>query len=153
MTIFGRGGGNGPNMVTHVLVTLSVIWQMFALSRLCLYLHGTLWRVTHFLLCKGLWVRMARQAYWLAYCKIRLDEIGHPGTSGILHFKYYVLGHTKSFSDVLNSRKVWVLECRDNFLVKEIATSWRWILHFPQCNMIMSFVRPSLHPKLNIFSL
>ncbi len=34
-----------------------------------------------------------------AYCKIKLDVVEHPGTSGILHFTYYVLGHTKSFKD------------------------------------------------------
>ncbi len=55
---------------------------------------------------------MARKARWLAYCKIRLDVVEHPGTSGILHYTYYVLRHTKSFSGILTSKAVWVLERR-----------------------------------------
>ncbi len=66
------------------------------------------------MLRKGLWVRMARKACWFAYCKVRPDVVGHhPGTSGILHFTYYILGHTTCFSSVLHSKVVCVLECRD----------------------------------------
>ncbi len=68
--------------------------------------------VTYFPLHGGLWVRMAAKARWLAYCKIRPDVVEHPGTSGILHFTYYVLGRPKSFSGILNSKVVWVLERR-----------------------------------------
>ncbi len=57
--------------------------------------------------CRGLWVRMVREACWLVYCKIRPDVDEHPGTSSILHFTYYVPGHTKSFSGTLNSKAVW----------------------------------------------
>ncbi len=66
--------------------------------------------VTYFPLCRGLWVRIGRKACWLAYCKIQPDIVDHPGTSGILHFTYYVLGRTKSLSGILNSKVVWVLE-------------------------------------------
>ena len=41
---------------------------------------------------------------------MRPDVVGHPGIFGILHLTYYVLGHTKSFSVILNSMVVWVLE-------------------------------------------
>ncbi len=98
--------------VFAVLVILSIIRQMFVLSWLCLYLRDTLCHVMNFLLCRGLWVRMAKKACQLAYCKIRPDVVGHPGTSGILHFTYYRLEHAKSFSGILNSRTVWVLEHR-----------------------------------------
>ena len=49
---------------------------------------------------RGLWVRIARKACWLAYCKMPADIVGHPATFGILHLTYYVLGHTKSFSGI-----------------------------------------------------
>ncbi len=65
--------------------------------------------VTYFPLRRGLWVGMARKACWLMYCKIPPDVVEHPGTSGILHFSYYILGQIKSLSGVLNSEVVWVL--------------------------------------------
>lgn len=39
-------------------------------------------------LCKGFWVRITRKACWLAYCKMRLDSVGHPGIFGMLHSTY-----------------------------------------------------------------
>ncbi len=42
--------------------------------------------VLYFQLCRELWARMARKACWLAHCKIRLDFVEHPGTSGIFTF-------------------------------------------------------------------
>ncbi len=45
----------------------------------------------------------ARKACWLSYCKTQPDAIGHPGIFGIMHLTYYVLGHTNSFSHILNS--------------------------------------------------
>ncbi len=72
--------------------------------------------VSYFPLRRGLWVRMARKACWLAYCKIWPDVVEHPGTSATLHFTYYILRHTKSFSGILSSKVVWVLERRDRFL-------------------------------------
>ncbi len=65
--------------------------------------------VMYFTLHRGMWVRMARKACWLANCKIGTDVVGHPGFSGILHFTYYVLDHTKSFPGILSSRVVYVL--------------------------------------------
>ncbi len=59
---------------------------------------------------RGLWVRIARKACWLAYCKMRLDAVEHPGIFGILHLTCCVLGHTSSFSGILNSMVVWILE-------------------------------------------
>ncbi len=55
---------------------------------------------------------MARKTCWLAYCKIRPNVVAHPVTSGMWHFTYYILGHTKSFSGILNTKVVWVLEYR-----------------------------------------
>ncbi len=58
---------------------------------------------------------MAIKARLLAYCKIQPNLVEHPDTSGILH--YYALGHTKSFSGILNSKVLWVMEhvtCDDN---------------------------------------
>ncbi len=57
--------------------------------------------VMYFLGRTGLLVRMTEKAGWFAYCKIRPDVVGHPGTPGILHFTYCILGHTKSFSGIL----------------------------------------------------
>ncbi len=68
--------------------------------------------VTYLPLCRGLWVRIADKACWLAYYKNRLDVVGHPGTSDILHFTYHIVGRTKSFSGILNTRVVRVLERR-----------------------------------------
>ncbi len=82
------------------------------LSALFVLVQNTVTYVTYFLLRKGLWVRMARKACWLAYCKIPADVVEYPGTTGILHFTYYVLGHAKSFSAILNSRVLWVSEGR-----------------------------------------
>ena len=47
--------------------------------------------------------RSARKACWLAYCKVRPDVVGHPDIFGIQHLTYYVLGHTKYFSGILNN--------------------------------------------------
>ncbi len=78
--------------------------------------------VKYFQLRRGLWVGMARKVCWLAYYKIEPDVLEHPGTCRILHFTYYVLGHTKSFSGILNSKVVvWVLECRDNARSRETS--------------------------------
>ncbi len=57
---------------------------------------------------------MARKACRLQHCKIQPDVVQHPGTFGILHFTYYVLGQIKSFSGILNSKVVWVLLRRVN---------------------------------------
>ena len=38
------------------------------------------------------------------------SRVGHPGIFGMLHLANYVLGHTKSFSSLLNSTVVWVWE-------------------------------------------
>lgn len=51
-----------------------------------------------------------KTAGWLVYCKVRPGVVGHPGIFDILHFTYFTLGHTKTFSDVLNSALL--LECR-----------------------------------------
>ncbi len=48
----------------------------------------------------------------LPYFKIQMDVVAHPGTSGILHFTYYALGHTKSLLDILTSKVEWVLNSR-----------------------------------------
>lgn len=40
--------------------------------------------------------------------KTHPDVIGHPVIFGILHFTYYLLRHTKSFSGILNIMVVWV---------------------------------------------
>ncbi len=71
------------------------------------------WTLTLMLMhqSRGLWVKIARKACWLACCKMRLDAVGHPGIFGILHLTYCVLGHTKSSSALLNSMVVWILEC------------------------------------------
>ncbi len=70
------------------------------------------WTLTLMLIhqSRGLWVRIARKACWLAYCKMQPDAVGHPGIFGIRHLTYYVLGHTKSFYGILNSMVVWILE-------------------------------------------
>lgn len=47
-----------------------------------------------------LWVRTARKACWLVYCKMWLDEVGQPGIFDTLHFTYYALGHTKQFDSL-----------------------------------------------------
>ncbi len=99
------------------------------LSQLCLYLSDTMWHVWHiFHGRKDLWVRMARKARWLAYCKIQPDVVEHPGTSGILHFTYYALGHTKPFSGILNSKVVWVLERRGCRLQLSLSSFQRPVL-------------------------
>lgn len=41
--------------------------------------------------------------------------VAHPGIFGILHLTYYVLGRTNSFSGLLNSIVVWVLDRRESF--------------------------------------
>ena len=75
--------------------------------------------LTYLPLRRGLWVRIARKACWLAYCKMRPDVVGHPGIFGILHLTYYyVLGHTKY--GILSSMVVWVLE-RSRCLVDATA--------------------------------
>ncbi len=97
------------NCKTYVVLTLKcalILSIICHLSQLCLYLSDTMWCMWHILLCRGLWVRMAR-----------LDVVEHPGTFGILHFTYCVLGHTKSFSFF-----VWVLERRP-YLVSDIHNS------------------------------
>ncbi len=73
--------------------------------------------VTHvpYFLCAE--VRMGRKECWLPYCKIQPNELGHPGTSAILHFTYYTLGRIKSFSGILNSRTVLVSECSHSLRV------------------------------------
>ena len=38
--------------------------------------------------------------------------VGHPGIFGILHFTYFILGHAKSFSGILNSIVVHVMQRR-----------------------------------------
>ena len=42
---------------------------------------------------KGLWVKIAKLAYWLAYCKMHLDAVGHPSIFAMLHSTSCVLGH------------------------------------------------------------
>ncbi len=71
--------------------------------------------VTYFWLCRGLWVRMARKARWLAFCKIRPDVGNNPGSSGIQQFTYYYWDILNLFSSILNSKVVWVLERKANF--------------------------------------
>ena len=66
--------------------------------------------MTYLPLRRGLWVRIARKACWLAYCKMQPDAVIGPGTFGILHLTYYVFGHTKHFAGILNIMVVWVLE-------------------------------------------
>ena len=53
---------------------------------------------------KGLWVK---KACWPAYSKIWPEVVGHPGTFGILHLAYYVLGHIKSFNGQLYTVVGW----------------------------------------------
>ena len=57
--------------------------------------------VTHVPPHRGLWVRTART-----------KKKKHAGIFGILHFTYFGLGRTESFSGILNSLAVGVLECR-----------------------------------------
>ncbi len=64
---------------------------------------------------RGLLVRVATRACWLAYFKIRSDVERHSGTSGILHSTYYIFRHAKSFSGILNGRIVQVQEHRACF--------------------------------------
>ncbi len=78
-----------------------------------------------FPLCRGLWVRMARKACWLAYCKIRLYIVKHCGTFVILHFTYYA--HTKPFSGILNSEVVWVLQRRASHEVDTLSRMVNWV--------------------------
>ncbi len=63
--------------------------------------------MTHHDVClimrRGSWVRMARKACWPAYCKFQC-AVGHPGTSGVVHFTFYILEHAKSVSGILNRR-------------------------------------------------
>ena len=45
----------------------------------------------------------------------------HSDVFGILHFPYYVLAHTKSFSGILNSVGVWVLNVGSTYGDSELA--------------------------------
>ena len=54
--------------------------------RVCRYGHPCSVDVIYLLLRRGLWVRTARKARWLALCKMLLDVVGHPGHFGIMHF-------------------------------------------------------------------
>ena len=49
------------------------------------------------------------KARWLGY-QMQPDVEQHPGTFGILHFPYFLLGHTIYFSGILYSMVVWALE-------------------------------------------
>lgn len=42
--------------------------------------------VIYLQLRRGLWVGIARKARWLAFSKMQLDVLGHPGIFGIMHF-------------------------------------------------------------------
>ncbi len=75
------------------LLLCQISCQMFVLFQLCLYSHDTPWNMWH-----------------IMYCKIQLNVVGLPGTSGILLLTYYILGHAISFSGILNSSAAWVLE-------------------------------------------
>lgn len=40
------------------------------------------------------------------------DIVVHPGSFGMPHFTYIILGHTNTFSGMVTSVVIWVLECR-----------------------------------------
>lgn len=69
--------------------------------------------VTCLPLRRGLWVRFARYECWLAYYNMVPGVVRHPGISGLLHVTYFLLGHTKSCSAILDSVVLWVLERRE----------------------------------------
>ncbi len=103
-------------VICHCSVFLSnQLSHVCALSALLIFVRHTLTYVTYFPLRSGLWVKMTRKACWLAYREIWPDVVGQPGTFGRLHFTYYVIGNLKSFSAIINSRVVWILEHTLNF--------------------------------------
>ncbi len=110
--------------VITVLVILSIICH---LSQLCLYLRKTLWRMWHIFPCaEDCGSEWPEKHAGLHTAKSHWIE--RPGTSGILHSTYYVLGHSKAFSGVLNSKVVWVLECRVN----------RWLISTKSCASLLN---------------
>ena len=71
-----------------------IMSNVCVLSPLCIFSRHTVTYVTFPLLPRGLWVRIARKACWLAHCKMRPGVVGHPGVCGILHLTYFILGQT-----------------------------------------------------------
>lgn len=73
----------------------------------------------------------ARKLCWFAYSKMRPDAVLHPDIFGILHFIYYVLGHTKAFPIIPYSMAEWALECRASviqpiWLLQQHSWSMLW---------------------------
>ncbi len=86
-----------PSIIAVLVILSNQLSNVCALSALFVFAQHVMMYVTYFPLRRGLWVKLARKACWLAYCKIQLDVVGHPSASSKLHFTYYILGHTKSF--------------------------------------------------------
>lgn len=83
--------------------------------------------VTNHLLRRALWVRIARKACCLSFCKMRPDAAEHPGMFGTLHLTYHVLGHTRSFSGMPDTTAAWLLE-RSKGLIRQ--NRWKPLLAF-----------------------
>lgn len=92
-------------------LTLKCAFQIFMLSRLCLYL------------C----VLSSPGQRIVGQNSQKSVVVERPGMSGLLHYTYFILGHSVSFTGILNSVAVWVLERRAcmcfNFLRLETHVS------------------------------
>ncbi len=105
------------NVLSSVIAPFVILSIICHLSQLCLYLSDTAQRdicdifgtAQRIVGQNGQKSMLACILQYLTGCSRTSWYFWHTA------FTYYVWEHTKSFSDILNSKVVWVLKCRDKF--------------------------------------